>query len=271
MKRYLIGLILLLALVPLSFSTKASYQAPPQLTAEEILNKHFDAAGGRQKLASFKTRIAVGTVRKEAEPDAKMVIASDPKRVSAVFAFQNITWLLGYNGSSAFIRPQMPREVRLVQAKYSDILASGFMFNSISLYNTLLNPPADTKFTAKGTKKIGGRPAYIVEMKPKSGDTMKLYFDAENFMWVRTDYGRVEITKTQGAFTNAPGGHNEDDNVIDFYFETSDFRDVDGVKLPFKFKQVVTFPILRQSTVGTITGTITEYQHNVEIDPRFFT
>jgi hypothetical protein len=57
---------------------------------------------------------------------------------------------------------------------------------------------------------------------------------------------------------------------VDFYVETSDFREVDGVKLPFKFEQVVTYPILTQKRVGTLTGTIVEYRHNVEIDPKMF-
>ncbi|OLE53096.1 MAG: hypothetical protein AUG51_14940 [Acidobacteria bacterium 13_1_20CM_3_53_8] len=269
MKKYLIAIFFTLAIVSFSLNASASDQAP-QLTAEEILNKHFEAAGGKQKLMSFKSRVALGTVKKEAELEANFAIASDSKRVGAVYAFQRYSWNFGYNGSDYFMRPNFPRGVNLVQSKYGDMLASGLMFNSISLYSLLLNPPEDAKFTAKGTKKVNDRPAYIVEVKRKSGPVMKLYFDTQNFMWLRTDYGRLEITKPQGAFTNEIVPHGEDDNIIDFYFETWDFRDVEGVKLPFKFKQVVTYPILQQSTVGTITGTITEYQHNVDLDPRFF-
>jgi hypothetical protein len=57
---------------------------------------------------------------------------------------------------------------------------------------------------------------------------------------------------------------------VDFYFDTSDFRDVEGVKLPFKFEQVVTYPIITQKRVGTLSGMIVEYRHNVTIDPKMF-
>jgi hypothetical protein len=64
--------------------------------------------------------------------------------------------------------------------------------------------------------------------------------------------------------------HGEDEMTVDYYFETSDFREADGVKLPYKFEQVVTAPILRQKKAGSISGTITEYRHNVAIDPKMF-
>ena len=54
---------------------------------------------------------------------------------------------------------------------------------------------------------------------------------------------------------------------LDFYFETSDFRTVDGVKLPFKFEQGVTYTI-QLKKVGTLSGTIVEYRHDVTIDPK---
>jgi len=45
---------------------------------------------------------------------------------------------------------------------------------------------------------------------------------------------------------------------------------VNGIKLPFKLVQVVTFPLLRQKTVGTLTTTINEYRQNIQIDPKMF-
>jgi hypothetical protein len=72
-----------------------------------------------------------------------------------------------------------------------------------------------------------------------------LYFDAESFMWLRTDFGRLEISKPVGAFTNDAVSQSENEVIIDFYCDTSDFREVDGVRLPFKFEHVIT-PTSRQ-------------------------
>jgi hypothetical protein len=72
-----------------------------------------------------------------------------------------------------------------------------------------------------------------------------------------------------GTFTNDVTSKDEE-STIDFYVETSDFKEVDGVKLPFKLEIVATKPILKQKDVGTITTTISEYRHNISIDPKMF-
>lgn len=150
--------------------------------------------------------------------------------------------------------------------KYEDMLASGTMFNGISLYNALAQGETDNvKFEAKGMKKVKGRSDYTVAMK-RGKDRALLYFDAETFMWVRTDYGSVQLTREMGTIT----GPKDQETTFDFYVETSDFKEVDGVKLPFKFEIVATAPILKQKNVGTIVATINEYRHNVAIDPKMF-
>lgn len=68
------------------------------------------------------------------------------------------------------------------------------MFNSISLHNLLTEADSgNVKFEAKGMKKLHGRPAYVVEVKRSKASPMRLYFDAEDFMWVRTDYGKLSV------------------------------------------------------------------------------
>lgn len=76
------------------------------------------------------------------------------------------------------------------------MLASGLMFNSMSLYNLVAeSKPGELKFEAKGMKKIDGKPAYVVQVKPAKGATVKLFFD-ENFMWVRTEYGSAKYCQS---------------------------------------------------------------------------
>ena len=249
----------------------ASDDKPAKLTAEEIISKHLEAAGGRDRLTKFRTRIAIGSIKKENDPEGKMAIMSEaPNRLAAVYVLPAYDLRFIYDGGKAMLRPQLPRTLVAFDNKYRDIVASGLMYNGIPLYNLVLQPPADAKFEAKGMKKVRGRGAYVVGVKRPKGDEMRLYFDAETFMWVRTDYGQAHRQKEMRPFSNEPVSRADDDLTVDFYIETSDFKVVDGVKLPFKFQQLVTTPLLRDSSSGLITGTITEYRHNEQIDPSMF-
>ncbi len=265
MKCFGIAVFILLSVWSLS-------SAQQSMTASEIINKHLAAVGGKDKLARIKTRVAIGTVKKETEAAAELAIFSElPNRMSANYRFEKYDWRLRYDGSKAVFFPPISRKLYVITDKFSEMLASGLMFNSVTVSNVLTEGESNgVKFEAKGIKKLHGRPAYVVEAKYGKGEAARLYFDAENFMWLRTDYGHVTVSKQMGAFTNDVVSHAEDEIGIDFYIETSDFRDVDGIKLPFKFEQVVTYPILQQKVVGTITGTIKSYAHNVPIDAQSF-
>ena len=193
-----------------------------------------------------------------------------PNRVSAIYQFEGFNWQLSYAGGKAIFRPAISRASSVVIQKYEQMLATGTMFNSMSLYNALLDPESsDVKFEAKGTKKVKNRQAYAVDMKLTKGEAVRLFFDAETFMWLRTEYGSVRITKDMGKFTNEVLSKDEE-STVDFYVETWDFKEVDGVKLPFKLEIVATSPILKQRSVGTITATINEYRHNIQIDSKMF-
>ncbi len=267
MKQFLFIVMLLLA----GGATAVAAQ-DQKLTAEQIIEKHLTAIGGRETLAKFKTRVASGTVRKENEPDAQFAVMSEaPNRLSAVYVFRDYDLRLIFDGKSARIAPSFARQYGPLAAKYEEIVASGLMFNQMSLYNQIASTePGKLKFEAKGSKKVDGRLAYVVQVQPNKGTANKLYFDAETFMWVRTDYGKVSFSRELREFTNEVANQAGSEVTIDFYIETTDFRDVDGVKLPFKFVQVMTSPILRQKSIGTVVGSVREYRHNIDIDPKMF-
>jgi hypothetical protein len=241
-----------------------------KLSAADIIAKHLAAAGGKDTLAKVKSRVAIGTAAKDSEAGVPMAVMSEaPNRVSAMYQFRAFNWQLTYDGRKSIVRPLLSRANSPVLQKYQDMLATGTMFNGISLYNVLSQADAgDVKLEAKGIKKVKGKPAYTVEMK-RGKDKALLYFDQDTFMWVRTDYGSVQLTREMGQLTNAIESKDQE-TTCDFYVETSDFRQVDGMTLPFKLEIVATAPLLTQKNVGTIIATISEYKHNVPIDPKMF-
>jgi hypothetical protein len=238
-----------------------------KLSGAEIINKHIAAVGGKAALSKIQSRVAIGTAKKDNDAAIPVAIMSEPNRLSAVYQFEGYNWYLIYDGSKSSVRPVLGRAAAPIMHKYEDMLTTGTLFNDVSLYNVLNRGESDQlKFEAKGMKKVKSRQAYAVDMKPSKGQTLRLYFDAENFMWLRTDYGSVQITREMGPIT----GNKDQETTFDFYVETSDFKEVDGVKLPFKFEIVATAPILKQKSVGTIVTTISEYRHNISIDPKMF-
>ena len=267
-RKYFPLLLLMILLTPLA---NVFGQAEQKLTADEIIDKHLAAIGGREALAKLKTRVAVGTIRKESEPEGRLAVMSEPNKLSVFYGFRDFDLRMVYDGTTAFVRPAMGKQVANITDKYEQMLASGLMFNSLSLYNLIaLSKPGELKLEAKGMKKVAGKPAFVVQLKPAKGQAARLFFDAENFMWIRTEYGSASVSKELGGFTNEVVNQGGSETTVDFYINTSDFREIDGVKVPFKFEQVVTAPILRQKAVGTITGTIQEYIHNGNIDPKMF-
>ena len=269
MKR-VVALFASLTLIAFAVGAFASDQKP-QMTGVEIINKHLQAVGGKEALTRIKSRVAIGVAKKDSDAAVPVAIMSEaPNRVSAIYQFEGYNWQLSYDGSKPVFRPAISRASSVVVNKYQEMLASGTMFNGISLYNALLaGESGGVTFEANGTKKVKGRAAYIVDMKPVKGQAIRLFFDSENFMWVRSEYGSVRITRDMATFTNDVLTKDEE-QTIDFYVETWDFKEVDGVKLPFKLEIVATAPILKQKNVGAIVATISEYRHNVQIDPKMF-
>jgi len=101
------------------------------------------------------------------------------------------------------------------------------------------------QMTMKAKEKVGERAAWLVEAVPAEGKPEKMYFDAETGLLVRQD---AEREGPQGAA------------VVQVYFE--DYRDVDGVKVPFTIRQVM--PMFELSIK------FSEVKHNVEIDDAKF-
>src|SRR5207244_1817831 len=96
-------------------------------------------------------------------------------------------------------------------------------------------------------EKVGGRDAFVLQFAPKSGSPVKNYIDAETFMPMRS-----VVT------VNVPQLNADVESTVEF----SDYRAVDGVKIPFQTKL--------SSSVQNYTVTVAKVEHNAEIDDKSF-
>ena len=102
-----------------------------------------------------------------------------------------------------------------------------------------------TRLRLLGKVKEGFREVYLVEAVPRSGAAESLYFDVQSGLLVRRDLPR-QTSKGLGR--------------AEVYY--NDWRDVDGVKVPFRIMQAL------QDTKFVIT--LEDVKHNVPVDDAIF-
>jgi hypothetical protein len=103
-----------------------------------------------------------------------------------------------------------------------------------------------TKIELTGKEKIGDADVYALLLTPAKGPASRLWIDAATYQPVKA----VLTVET------AEVGSVEQTMVM------SDFREVDGLKLPFK--------MVGSSAIQTFTLVVTKVEHNVTVDPARF-
>ena len=125
------------------------------------------------------------------------------------------------------------------------------------------------KLDYRGLKKIDGRQLHEVGYRPRKGSgdlKVTLFFDPETFRHVRTRYN-FEIGATIGT------RENSNQNTESYYTLTEDFddfREVDGLTIPHKYKMQFSLEGRSGSALHDWTITIKKIEHNSKVDDLVF-
>lgn len=242
------SLLVFTALTP-ALTGVASGQA---LTADQIVEKHLTALGGREALGKITSRRATGTVS-VTTPMGPLsgpleMVAKAPNKMRADIRIDLtsvggpgemvITEMFdGTNGSSmnSLVGDTPMSDDQLAGAR------NNFFPSPLLKYKELGLTP-----TLEATQQVNGKAAHVVLFTPKTGPAERMFFDAESFLIVRTT---STLTLPQVG-------------KADTVSEPSDYRAVDGVKVAF---------VLAQSAGGqSVTMTFTKIENNVTLeDSRF--
>ena len=103
-----------------------------------------------------------------------------------------------------------------------------------------------TKIVLAGKEKVGDKDAYVLSVTPASGPASRVWIDAESYLPLKTST-TIDTPET---------------GPLEQITEFSDYRDVDGVKVPFRLSAT--------SAVQSYTVKVTSVEHNVKIDPTLF-
>jgi zinc protease len=224
-------------------ATPAGVSAPaaPALTADQILENYIKAIGGRENWKKLTTRISTGTIDVPAMNLSGLVTVREkaPNRSIFTVNFNGAVFQQGFDGTIGWsndpqngLREQAGEE--LAETKRDS-----------DFYHPLDLKQMYSKITVAGTDKIDDRDAYVVEASSGDLGTDKIYFDTQN-----------------GLVLRIVGQHHTMDGPATFTEDFSDFRDVDGIKLPYTVHQ--------ESPSSTFTIKFTEIRHNEAIEDAAF-
>lgn len=221
-------------------------------TADELIEKSVAAMGGRAAFAKVKTRTMSGTITLNTPggdiPGTIEIFNALPNKARTVIKADLSALGAGpleidqrFDGQNGFILDSLQGNRDITGNQLDNMRNAGFP-HAFLAYKEL-----GIKATLAGKEKAGDRDTYVVVFEPPSGSTIRQFIDAETFMPVKFML-KVNVPQV--------GTDVEQTTIL------SDYRDVDGVKLPFRLQST--------SSIQGFTVEIAKAAHNVPVDDKLF-
>ena len=247
MKRHYLPLFLAFLLAPV-LVTRAATQ-----TADEVVEKHLAAMGGREALGKLTSRKATGTITistpqgpisgpvelySKVPNKTRLYVVLD---LTAMGMTDKLTLDQKFDGTAAWALNTLQGDRQITGNQLDNMKNATFP-------NPLLNyKAAGTTVDLLPNETVAGKSLIVLRLTPKVGSVSKLFLDPDTYLAVRNS-----------GIVNSPEMGGDVEQVS----EASDYRTVDGLKIPFKTIQ----------TAGpqTVTIVLEKVEHNVAIDDAMF-
>ncbi len=272
MKNGRLYLLLLVTLVAITAAAVPSQVgAQEKLRPEEIVAKHLDSIAAAELRASVKSRIAAGSVIAilrapgTAKYEGRGVLASDGNKNMMGVGFENAGQFQekfafdGKNVTVGFARPGVRGYLGDFLITHDNIIKEGLVGGTLSDSWPLLDSSdKKPKLEYRGIKKSGGKSMHELRYVPKGGSDLEisLFFDADTFQHVRTEYSRV-ISAGLGSGRIATGRVTSPSQ--------SGAIDGSGQQRPSRYKMVEHFGDFKKESGMTLPRS---YRVELEIDGR---
>lgn len=222
--------------------------AEQKMKPEELIAKHLESIGTAEARTAARNRIITGvselTLKQGGSGNllGSALMASEGDKNLLMMAFDRPDYpaeKIGYNGHKLSVQPVRPgvrtplgEFFRTHEEMFKEGLVGGTLSQAWPLLNVAGRSP---KLEYGGTRKFDGRLAHELKYTPNKGSSLKikLYFDAENFRHIRTEYERV-IAATMGARPIDSGGRL--DTRYQVVEEFADFKEENGLTLPHVYR-----------------------------------
>jgi len=220
-------------------------------TADDIIEKDLAALGGRTALSNLRSRSMKGTITGSSGLTGPIEILNEVPNKSRTFVQLDLSGLgLGtdkfvqdkrFDGTSGYVIDTMQGN-RDITGEELDAMKNAQFPSPLLNYKGM-----GTTVELAGKEKVGDRDAYVLTGKRKAGPVIRYYIDAETYLPIRSV---MKIMVPQLG------------TEVEQTTETSDFREVDSVKVPFRIKTT--------SSLQTVLVTITQVEQNKQIDQSLF-
>lgn len=211
-------------------------------TADQILDKYVQAVGGKAAIEKQTSRVSKGSFEIPAvgATGTAEIYEKAPNKNAAIITIPGFGVVQeGFDGKTAWAQDPQSGLREKAGAELAAAKLDGEFHKPIKIKQ--LYP----KIVVKGKDKVGDRDVYVVEATPAEGSAETWYFDAQSGLILRQD---AERESPQGK------------QAVQSFLE--DYKDVDGVKLPFSIRQV--------TPQFTITIKIEDVKSNVPVDDAKF-
>ena len=254
-----------------------------KLKADEVVAKHLESVGAQDARAGVKSRVAVGTVvvafrsPSVGQVPGRIVLASEGDKNLIGMMFDGVPNYpqekLGYDGKNVTIsyvrageRSALGDFLQLNKSIIKQGLVGGTLSQAWPLFNLATTKP---KLESGGTKTVGDRQAYAVKYLPRGGSDLEvtLFFDAETFQHLRTEYKR-SVAAMMGVNPDASARQRESRyRMVEDY---SDFRKEGDLTLPHRYKITLEITLPGGSYKADWEAALAEFTFNDPIDPKSF-
>ena len=206
-----------------------------------MLRRYVDALGGAAAINAVTSRVTKGTVdvAGHSRGGSFEIYSQAPnKTLNTVQAHPLGTVKVGFNGKTGWARTTMGLRM-LKGAELTTLQRDADLYGPLRAKNNF------AKVTLAGMSKIGFRDVYVIDLQPAAGAVERLYLDAQTYLPVR-----MNTVRTIGTVSEP----------VEMYLD--DWREVDGIKLPFSISQ--------SSPKLTLSYTVKEIKHNVPLEAAVF-
>jgi outer membrane lipoprotein-sorting protein len=221
-------------------------------TADEAVEKVLTAMGGRAALAKLQTRVASGAITVSTQGmDIGGTVEVSYKAPNKARTFMKLD-LSAFGGAEMVIDRRCDGKTAFEmnsQTGEREITGNQLqnMLNASFPTPFLKYKEEGAKVEVAGKEKLGEKDVIVLLYTPRAGSPSRLYFDAQTWLLLRS-VGKISASDAGGE--------------IEQTTDPSDYREVDGVKLPFT--------LVMSNASQSVTMRLQKVEHNKPLDEAMF-